>query len=150
MSEVTVELPKKTPRPMLVSKTLLVAVTAEPPSYLDGGIVKPLTPYGPYTATIQPFNRAEITDYFAATRPFLDKAGEFVARDPSGADRSGEAAYDAKSLELLAPRIKSWDAELAEGVVAPINAGTVALLPGFAFRKFLDAALGAAGELLGN
>lgn len=128
---------RKVPRPVLVTNTLLVEVVAVPPAG---------TPFGEYRATVQPFNRKELAEFYAATRPFLEKDTGVILDKPG---------YAAKELELLTPRIRSWDAEYpadaaGQVVIAPINRGTVEVLPPFAFEAFLGAALGAGGQLLGN
>lgn len=130
MSE-EVEKPKI--RPRLIAGNLQVAVVCPPP---DG------SPFGEYTARVKPFNRAEKQDYFDAIKPFFGADGQILPGQ--------RKAFREFQSNALAVRIVEWDAEFAEGEIAPRNGGMFALLPEFAYEGITDAIFGAAGTVAKN
>ena len=52
--------------------------------------------------------------------------------------------------KLFQSRLQSWTIEIAPGIVASINAGTVALLQRYAYPKIMQALYLSAGTISGN
>ncbi len=123
MSDIDIPPAKQPGPPMLMGKDIRVEVVVTPP---------PGSPFPPITLQVVPFTRTEQRLYSAA---LADK-------------KDGD--FEAEQCKQLATRIKAWDVHITPGIVAEINAGTVACLPAWAYQQIEAALYGEGGRMLGN
>lgn len=125
---------KKLRPPILFRGQVVVEIEASPPPSEYGG-----SPFDPYTFRVCPFSADESDEYTEAL-------------SAPGKDRK---AVKAVRVKWLTPRLKGWNVTLGDGpdgepIPAPINEGTVAALPPWAFVVIEAALYGEAGRVVGN
>ena len=112
------------PQAMLIGGHLIVELTVPPPES---------SPLPPVVVRVIPFTRPEGRVYDDEMKKLKDNPAE----------------QESHQCKVFAERIKQWNVTLG-GVTVPINQGTVANLPAFAFQPIENALYCSGGVLVGN